>query len=60
MIINPDWTNNIKDRIRNNVVYFQDHLKKPPNSCFTSNWFKSALLAWEGNIDIPPVINQYI
>lgn len=38
---------------------FQIFLKRPTNSCFVNNYFDIGLLAWEANIDIQPVFNQY-
>ena len=38
---------------------FQFHLKCPTDSCFFNNYFGIALLAWEANIDIQQVFNNY-
>jgi len=38
---------------------YQIHFKRSPNSCFTNNYFKEGLLAWEANIDIQPVLDYY-
>ena len=37
---------------------FEIHLR-PPNSCFVNNYFTESLRAWEANMDIQPVFNQY-
>ena len=38
---------------------FQTHLKCAPNSCFVNNYFEEGLMAWQANIDIQPVFNEY-
>ena len=38
---------------------FEIHLRRPPNSCFVNNYFAEGLRAWEANMDIQPVFNQY-
>ena len=38
---------------------FQIHLRRPPNSCFVNNYFQLGLKAWDANMDIQPVINEY-
>ena len=38
---------------------FQIHYKRAPNSCFVNNYFCDGLMAWEANMDIQPVFNQY-
>ena len=38
---------------------FQMHLRRPPNSCFVNNYFQLGLKAWDANMDIQPVINEY-
>ena len=35
------------------------HLKRQPNSCFANNYFDVGLNAWQANIDIQPVFNEY-
>ena len=35
------------------------HLKIEPNSCFVNNYFDVGLKAWQVNIDIKPVFNEY-
>ena len=35
------------------------HLKREPNSCFVNNYFDVGLKAWQVNIDIQPVFNEY-
>ena len=35
------------------------HLKRKPNSCFVNNYFDVGLKAWQANIDIQPVFNEY-
>ena len=35
------------------------HLKRQPNSCFVNNYFDIALKAWQTNIDIQAVFNEY-
>ena len=35
------------------------HLKREPNSCFVNNYFDVGLKAWQINIDIQPVFNEY-
>ena len=38
---------------------YQIHLSRQPNSCFVNNYFKAGLSAWEANMDIQPVFNEY-
>ena len=38
---------------------FQLHLRRPTNSCFVNNYFAEGLLAWEANMDIQPVFNEF-
>ena len=38
---------------------FQIHLSRQPNSCFVNNYFPAGLFAWEANMDIQPVFNEY-
>ena len=38
---------------------FQIHLARQPNLCFVNNYFQAGLLAWEANMDIQPVFNEY-
>ena len=38
---------------------FQIHFRRPSTSCFINNYFYEGILAWNANIDIQPVINQY-
>ena len=38
---------------------FQIHYRRLPNSCFVNNYFCDGLMAWEANMDIQPVFNQY-
>ena len=35
------------------------HLKKQPNSCFVNDNFDIQLKAWEANMDIQAVFNEY-
>ena len=35
------------------------HLKRQPNSCFVNNYFDVGLKAWQANMDIQPVFNEY-
>ena len=35
------------------------HLKGKPNPCFLSNYFDVGLKAWQVNMDIQPVFNEY-
>ena len=35
------------------------HLKKEPNSCFADNYFDIGLKAWQEDMDIQPVFNEY-
>ena len=35
------------------------HLKRQPNSCFVNNYFDFSLKAWQANMDIQPVFNEY-
>lgn len=38
---------------------FKINLKREPNSCFIKIYLSDGLQAWEGNMDIQPVFNQY-
>ena len=38
---------------------YELHLVQTPNSCFVNNYFESGLLAWQANMDIQPVFNEY-
>ena len=38
---------------------YELHLIRPPNSCFVNNYFDVGLCAWQANMDIQPVFNQY-
>ena len=38
---------------------YEIHLKHPPNSCFINNYNPVVLLAWQANMDIPPVFNHH-
>ena len=38
---------------------FQMHLKRQPNACFINNFFSEGLQAWQVNVDIQPVFNDY-
>ena len=38
---------------------FQIHLKRQPSACFINNFFEEGLQAWQTNIDIHLVFNQY-
>ena len=38
---------------------YEIYLKRSPDSCFVNNYFGTGLLAWEANLDIQPVFNQY-
>ena len=38
---------------------FQLHLRRPTNSCFVNNYFVDGLKAWEANMDIQPVFNEF-
>ena len=35
----------------------QIHLRRPPNSCFVSNYFQLGLKSWDANMGIQPSIN---
>ena len=35
------------------------HLKREPNSCFVNNYFDVGLKAWQANMDIQHVFNEY-
>ena len=35
------------------------HLKRKPNSCFVNNYFDVGLKAWQANMDIQHVFNEY-
>ena len=35
------------------------HLKSQPNSCIVNNYFDVGLKAWQANMDIQPVCNDY-
>ena len=34
-------------------------LRRPPNYCFVNNYFQPVLKAWDANMDIQPLINEY-
>ena len=38
---------------------YELHLIRPPNSCFVNNYFDAGLRAWQANMDIQPVFNEY-
>ena len=38
---------------------YQLHLRRRSNSCFVNNYFDVRLQAWEANMDIQPVFNNY-
>ena len=38
---------------------YELHLIRPPNSCFVNNYFDVGLSAWQANMDIQPVFNEY-
>ena len=38
---------------------FQILYRGLPNSCFVNNYFCDGTMAWEANMDIQPVFNQY-
>ena len=38
---------------------YELHLIRSPNSCFVNNYFEIGLLAWQANMDIQPVFNEY-
>ena len=38
---------------------YELHLLRSPNLCFFNNYFKSGLLAWQANMNIQPVFNEY-
>ena len=38
---------------------FQIHFKRDRKSCFINNYFEDGLMAWEGNLDIQPVLDYY-
>ena len=38
---------------------FQIHLRRSPNSCFVNNYFQLVLKAWDANMDMQSVINEY-
>ena len=38
---------------------YELHLIRPPNSCFVNNYFSDGLKAWQANMDIQPVFNEY-
>ena len=35
------------------------HLRRGPNFCFVNNYFDVGLKAWQANMDIQPVFNEY-
>ena len=35
------------------------HLKRPPDTCFVNNYFDVGSKAWQANMDIQPVFNEY-
>ena len=35
------------------------HVKRPPDSCFVNNYFDVGSKAWQANMDIQPVFNEY-
>ena len=35
------------------------HLKRQPNSCFVNNNFDVGLKAWQANMEIQPLFNEY-
>lgn len=39
--------------------YFQIHLQREPNACFTNNYFTERLFTWKANIDNQPAFNHY-
>ena len=38
---------------------YEPHLIRPPNSCFVNNYFDASLRAWQANMNIQPVFNEY-
>ena len=38
---------------------YELHFIRPPNSCFVNNYFETGLRAWQANMDIQPVFNEY-
>lgn len=38
---------------------FQVNLKRPPSSCYVNNYFLEGIVAWEANLDIHSVFNNY-
>ena len=38
---------------------YERHLIRVPNSCFVNNYFEEGLMAWQANMDIQPVFNEY-
>ena len=38
---------------------YELHLIRPPNSCFVNNYFSDGLKAWQVNMNIQPVFNEY-
>ena len=38
---------------------YELHLIRPSNLCFVINYFDTGLKAWQGNMDIQPVFNEY-
>ena len=38
---------------------YEPHLIRSPNSCFVNNYFDAGLRAWQANMDIQPVFNEY-
>ena len=39
---------------------FQIDFRQSPKSCFINNYFKTGLEAWNANMDIQPVLNEYM
>ena len=37
----------------------EQHMKREPNSCFVNNYFDVGLKAWQANMDVQPVFNEY-
>ena len=35
------------------------HLERQPNSCFVNNYFHIGLKAWQANMEVQPVFNEY-
>ena len=38
---------------------YEPHFIRPRNSCFVNNYFETGLRAWQANMDIQPVFNEY-